>query len=127
MITAPCSLVFRDCREQRLLVAFNDPERGLTPSDPCYLPAYAVSFQPVDEETGEICKDHPRAFGTGFITMPDPIWHRLPELVAKVLEQAARSAAADRAEAERKFKRSATGQRQLHDQQIKAQRRGRRG
>lgn len=123
MITVPCYLLARYPKDDRWLVCFNDPQRGLGRDDPCYLPGYACRFAPVDEQTGEILHDNPTALGDGLITMPDPTWQRLPELIARVLEQAARNAAADRAAEQRKRKYSAKGQRELHDKQIRAKQR----
>lgn len=109
----------------RLLVGFNDPERNLTWDTPVCLLTHEAPYRLidlVDPQTGQIIPGCTR-FGPAVFNLTQHVWDMLPNFVATLVADRERQLAADRAAAERKFKHSAKGQRQLHDKQIRAQRR----
>jgi hypothetical protein len=125
-VTVPAYLLCRDVTKARLLIGFDDPARGLTLNTPCYLGVGDLDFQPVSAETGELIRDR-FAWGWGLVTLSRSLWHRLPDLTARKLEEEARERRALRAEADRKERERESRRRMAAAAAAQQKRRRKRG
>lgn len=116
------NIITRDRYSDRWLVAFDDPERGLTPSDPVYLHRNEFTYELVnliEPVTGEI--HHTVRLGPAKLAVSEHVWEMMPNFRVSVVdarERELRAQAQERKDAEKR-RTNARNLRRQHDAQIR--------